>query len=86
LNDQGYHQTENDHRNNRKIEFEVFFLNPDISGQPADPVKFAVKEINNYAEDDNKQSDGNDPFAGFAVHGAKVLLNPLKGTLKFLKF
>jgi len=72
LNDQCDQQTKNDHRRNRKIKPEIFFFNPDISGQSADPVKFVVEKINNDTDDDNEYADCNDPFPGFTVHRVKL--------------
>lgn len=40
-------QTEEDHRGKGKIEPEIFFFQPDIAWQPADPVQLIPKEINN---------------------------------------
>jgi len=74
LNDEGEHQTKNDHCRNGKIKLEIFSFDPDIARQSPDPVKLVVKKINNHAADDNKNSNCNDPFAGFAVHEAKLFL------------
>ena len=35
MNNNSGGNADNDHRNNRKIEFEIFFFYPYISGQPA---------------------------------------------------
>ena len=38
LNNDRDQDTKNDHSGDREIEFEIFFFNPDVSRQPADPV------------------------------------------------
>jgi hypothetical protein len=73
LYDQCQQQTKNDHGSDRKIKFEIFPFEADISGQATNPVQFVMKKINDDANNDHKQSDSDDPFTGFTVHVTKLL-------------
>ena len=70
--DKGGKQAEQDHRRDREIESEILLFNPYISGQPADPVQFVMKEIDDDTEQNDKNSPKNDVSARIAVHSAKV--------------
>ena len=72
LDDKGQQEAENNHRSDRKIESEIFFLHPDITGQTANPVQFIMKEIYDYTCDNDENTNDNDPFSCIAVHNAKI--------------
>jgi hypothetical protein len=74
LNNDRDQDTKNDHSGDREIEFEIFFFNPDVSRQPADPVQFIVKEIDDHSQQNDHDSRHNYVFAGIAIHAAKLNL------------
>jgi hypothetical protein len=70
--DQCQQYTCNDDGGNREIKTKFFLFNPDITWQPAYPVKFIVKEINHDTNKGNNEAGTNDPFSCYTVHAAKV--------------
>jgi hypothetical protein len=79
LDNQSEKQTKNDHGGDWEIKSEIFFFDSDISGQPSNPMQFVVEEINNDPNDHNKQSDSDDPFAGFTAHESNLLSFVISG-------
>lgn len=71
-NEQGNDNTEKYHSRNGEIKPEIVSFNPDIAGQPADPVQLIVKEINKHPDNYNRQSGDNDILARFTVHNTKL--------------
>ena len=65
-------QAQQNHGSNGKIKPEVFALNANVAGQPAEPVYFIVKEINTNTCHQNKGANEYEPFAGIAVHSVKL--------------
>ena len=65
-------QTKNDHRSDGKVKTEILFFDPDITGQPADPMQLIMKEVNNYSCYNNEHADRNDPFTRFIIHAVKL--------------
>jgi hypothetical protein len=75
LDDQCHYKTKNDHGSNRKIKSEIFFFNPDISGQSPDPMQLIMKKINDHSDCNNEYANNDDPFPCFTVHTAKLMMN-----------
>ena len=71
-NNKSADQAEKDHCNDGEIKSEIFLFNSDITGQTSDPVQLIMKKINDDTDKNNDHSNSNDPFAGFAVHIAKL--------------
>jgi hypothetical protein len=65
-------QAENNHCRDRKIKPEIFFFYTNITRQPAYPMQFIVKEINDDACQYNQQAGNDDPFPCIAVHTANL--------------
>src|SRR5688572_10372675 len=63
-----HYYTQEDHRRQRKVKPEIFPFHPDISGQPADPVKPVMKKINDNPDCNNGNSCKNNIFSSFRVH------------------
>jgi len=71
-NKQGSYKTQQDHCNNWKIKPEIFFFNPDIPRQAANPVQLFMKEINDNTYQYNDDPCCDNPFTRFAIHIAKL--------------
>jgi hypothetical protein len=73
-NDREQH-TKNDHGCNGKIKAEVFFFNPYIAGQMADPVQLIVKKVNNKAYNHYSASNHHNILTGVGIHKKFILIH-----------
>ena len=57
-----------DHGGDGEIKTEVFPLHPDVARQAADPVKFVVKKINKYTQNNDGYTGNDDVFTCLLIH------------------
>lgn len=58
---------------NRKVKADVFSFNPDITGQPANPMQLITKKVHDYAYDNNNCSNQNNIFTHTLTHICKLV-------------
>jgi hypothetical protein len=62
------HNTDNDHRGNRKIQAEIFSSDIDISRQAANPFEIIVKEIDHEAHQHNDDTADQNILTCLLIH------------------
>lgn len=76
-----YQHGENDaddyHCGNWEIKMKVVSFNANIAGQLTKPVQFIVKEIDQYANDNDHHACNDEPFAGLRIHDTTTFINQL---------
>ena len=74
--DEGKEYAYNDQGNYGEIKPGISFFQSDITREPAQPVEFIVKKVNNDAHQHNDNAGKDDPFAGLRIHGSKIISIP----------